>query len=32
MLKEYEDTLNDIKSTMKFMKVKFKIMDILENR
>ena len=32
ILKEYEDILNDIKSTMKFMKVKFKIMDILENR
>lgn len=32
ILKKYEDTLNDIKSTMKFMKVKFKIMDILENR
>jgi hypothetical protein len=29
---EYEETLTEIKSTIKFMKVKFKIMDILERK
>ena len=29
---KYIDRLNDIKSTTRFMKIKFKIMDILERR
>ena len=29
---EYIDQLSEIKSTIKFMKIKFKIMDILEQR
>ena len=32
IISEYKDKLTELKSTIKFMKIKFKIMDILENR